>query len=204
VWRVELRDSNGSSRGFTLFEMVVAICVIAILYMVVERRMNELPAAAERASFLVVLEQIRTGVTLEVVRRMADGLAHELFALEGSNPIDFLLEKPSNYGGELHLVTDAVPRRGAWYYELATGQLVYVVGRASVENVWVDVAGISVHTGQIRMQVVNVYQEATTQQDTTGERENWLGLGLREVQQYRWEQGDEQTLDTDGPDSNGL
>ncbi|MDY6983375.1 MAG: hypothetical protein SV422_09815 [Pseudomonadota bacterium] len=165
------------ARGFSLFEMVVTICSIVILYMVAEQRLNDLPAAAERANFHAVLQQIKAGVNFEMIKRLAEGRSDQMRQLEGTNPMNFLIETPSNYGGELVSVTDAVRRRNAWYYETSTGQLVYVVGGSSIDDVQVVVAGVPVRLGQIRFRITNVYGNGGG---------DFQGLVLTPVNPYNW------------------
>ena len=173
-----LHSKRSPQGGFSLFEMVVSICSVVILYMVAEQRLNELPAAAERASFHAVLEQIKTGVNFEMINKLASGRRDEILQLEGMNPMNFLIETPSNYGGELPTVTDAVPRRNAWYFEASSGQLVYVVGGASIDDVLVSVAGVPVRLGQIRLRLTSVY---------SGDgRGKWEALVLAPVNPYTW------------------
>lgn len=199
--------SRKKSAGFSLFEMVVVICSIVILYMVAEQRLNEMPAAAERASFMAVLEQIKTGVNFEMVTRLAGGHGGEIRSLEGKNPMDFLIEPPSNYRGELDLVTDAVERRSSWYFETSTGQLVYVVGGASIQDVQVTLSGTIVHLGQIRLKLTNVYsaseepEEAGRGSARGGSRnapannsDNWEALVLAPVNEYLWDRRPEQPI----------
>lgn len=191
------------SRGFTLFEMVVSIIVIVILYMTAEQRLNELPAAAERANFYGVLEQIKTGVNFEMVNRLAAGRHQEIRNLEGSNPMLLLIEAPSNYRGELERVTDAVERRNSWYFETSTGELVYVVGGASIPDVLVTIGGIRVNLGQIRLKLASYYSndgdavnasQTPLSQRGAGAGGNWQGLVLAPVHAYTWERRPEQPV----------
>jgi hypothetical protein len=177
--------------GFSLFEMVVVICSIVILYMVAEERLNQLPAAAERANFYAVLEQIKTGVTFEMVTRLAGGRGHDIRALQGTNPVKYLIEAPSNYRGELDLVTDGVDKRNSWYFETTTGELVYVVGGASIEDVKVIVGGVPVNLGQIRLKLTDVYDDTGGEPGKAG---NWQALVLLPVREFTWERSPEQLL----------
>ncbi len=176
--------------------MVVVICSIVILYMVAEERLNQLPAAAERANFMGVLEQVKTGVNFEMVTRLAAGRQTEIQLLEGANPMDFLIEPPSNYEGELELVGDTIERRNAWYFETGTGELVYVVGGSSIDNVEVMVAGVPVKLGQIRLKLTNVYDEASSSGSGTAAevKQRWQALVLAPVREYRWERQAEQPI----------
>lgn len=172
--------------------MVASICSIVILYMVAEQRLNELPAAAERANFHGVLEQIKSGVHLTMMAKVAGGKMGEIIALEGANPMNLLLEVPSNYMGELEYVTDAVANRNAWYFETATGELVYVVGGQSIEDVWVTIATIPVNLGQIRLRITNVFG---AQGGGGGGLDAWEGLSLRPVHDFRWERREERPIE---------
>lgn len=191
-------------KGFTLFEMVVAISSIVILYMVAEQRLNDLPAAAERASFLGILEQIKTGVHVEMITRMTKGARGSLRSMENQNPMNYLLEKPSNYLGEYELVTDELRRRNAWYFERSTGELVYLVGGSNIDNVWVRVASVPVHLGQIRFKLQielsgkpdnNAGSAQTSSFSVTDEKESEgrlsqskiQGVLLKPVFEYSWE-----------------
>jgi hypothetical protein len=188
--------------GFSLFEMVVVICSIVILYMVAEERLNQMPAAAERANFIGVLQQIKTGVSFEMVTRLARGQSGEVRQLEGANPMDFLIEPPSNYRGELELVTDAVERRNSWYFETATGELVYVVGGASIDDVTVKLSGVEVHLGQIRLKLMNLYSQEEDETSVEGGSlvaqeaagGNWEALILAPVNEYTWERSPEEPI----------
>jgi hypothetical protein len=200
------RHRNG---GFSLFEMVVVICSIVILYMVAEQRLNQLPAAAERANFYAVLEQMKTGVNFEMVTRLASGRRDDIRSLEGSNPIDFLIEAPSNYRGELEHVTDTVEKRNSWYFETATGELVYVVGGSSIDDVKVTVGGVPVSLGQIRLKLTNVYDAPREPSDTSGsgrrdrdsnEQGSWQALQLLPVRPYTWDRSPEQPIPVGGGD----
>lgn len=205
--------ARGSQEGFTLFEMVVVICSIVILYMIAEERLNALPAAAERANFYAVLEQIKTGVSFEMVTKVAAGEGQRIRELEGTNPMDLLIETPSNYRGELEHVTDAVDRRNAWYFETSTGELVYVVGGASIRDVDVIMAGVPVHLGQIRLKIMNIYDSPDADGQASAnagsgrlvrgrntpaeERGDWAGLLLVPVREYTWERQPEQPIPLD-------
>lgn len=180
-------------RGFTLFEMVVVICSIVILYMVAEQRMNQLPAAAERASYFAILDQLKIAVNFEMYTRMARGDFTGIQGLEGTNPMALLLETPRNYRGELAVVTDRnIERRGSWYFETSTGELVYVVGGASIEDVVMDIGSIAVNYGQIRLRLANVYSDRRQPGNVENsghipaDSPRWEALLLQPKWEYTW------------------
>ena len=177
------------SKGFTLFEMVVVICSIVILYMVAEQRLNELPAAAERASYFAVLDQLKIGVNFEMYTGIAKGEIERVKGLEGSNPMDLMLEAPRNYRGVLQEVTDTnIERRGSWYFESGSGELVYVVGGASIEDVWVTYGNTEVNYGQIRLKIENIYRDSDEVSSEVNQKGQWEAVLLEPVRSFRWEQ----------------
>ncbi len=189
--------------GFTLFEMVVVICSIVILYMVAEERLNSLPAAAERANFFAIYEQIKTGVRFDMYSKLASGELSSLKMLEGTNPMEMLLEFPSNYFGELVEVTDTnINRRNSWYFETSTGELVYVVGGASIDDVWITFGNTEVNLGQIRLRLTNVYRDEIGNDEVlassvVGEslEQSWQALLLQPVRPFRWNLQSEQPVE---------
>jgi hypothetical protein len=190
-------------KGFTLFELVVSICTVAILYMVAEQRLSELPASAERASFYGVLEQIKTGVNFKMVSTMAAGGSSDVLQWEGRNPMEFLLGTPANYKGEVERVAQKSAQRGAWYFEKETEHLVYVVGGGSVDDVLVQAAGQSSKPGQIRFKLVNQYSKAAASlaaaskfeaEDQQRIERSWQGVILQEVVEYNWPKKHSQPL----------
>lgn len=166
--------------------MVIVIFCISLLYVVAERRMNDLPAAAERASFYAVLEQIRSGVKLAMLSGVARQDVRSLQALEGSNPMRFALETPRNYRGEISGVNQArlVPR--SWYFDTARGELLYVPGANSVDKVRLLTPGRESDTSVIRLRLSNVYAH-----DVGGQPVKWEGLLLRPVVDFVWEMEEE-------------
>ncbi len=201
-WSGRCRQKE-KEHGFTLFEMVVTICVIVIVYMVAVQRLNEIPAAAERAGFYGMLSQIRAAVQLEMVSKLTAGRQHELLQLEGANPMNFFLEQPGNYQGELEEVTDRNVERANWYFETSTGQLVYVVGGRSITDVHVTIGGIPVNYGQIRWRLTNVYANDSganpgAAEDEGRNRGSWQGLVLQEVYPFEWDRRPETPVNIEG------
>lgn len=193
------RDSAATrykaQRGFTLFEMVAVICSIVILYMVAEQRLNDLPAAAERASFQAVLEQVKTGINFAMFSSLASSHSGATTVMEGTNPMAYLLETPFNYRGERSVVNDPVESRSSWYFETSTGQLVYVVGKSSIEDVLVTVAGTPVQLGQIRLRIASRYSAGPQVMSVSlpARSGRWQGVVLEPVHPYHWGKREDQT-----------
>ncbi len=181
-----LARKHRGQRGFTLFEMVVAICSIVILYMMAVNRLDALPAAAERAAFQGTVAQMKTGVQLYMLSKLTSGGMDELLAMEGGNPMEFMLEHPRNYRGPVAEIAPGL-RRGSWYYEVSSGELVYLVGTESIADVWVDYGVTMVMPGEIRFKVTNVVESGA-----------WQALLLREVRPYEWRARFERMEDAPG------
>lgn len=173
--------------------MVVVTCLIVMLYMVAEERLNELPAAAERASFQAVLAQLKAGVNLEMLASLSAGNFNRIAAMEGANPMDFLLETPGNYMGELDGRADhSTLRRSSWYYDRSAGELVYLVGDASVQDVQVVVGGTVVYPGELRLRITSASGNENNRSLQGGGGQgaaggSWQGLLLVPVYPFEWQ-----------------
>lgn len=160
--------------GLTLFELVVYILVVAILFSFAFNRFREYPGEAERANFMAVREQIKTGVNLAMLSAISGGDWSEVRAMEGGNPMDLMLETPSNYVGELSPVaSDNLPSR-VWYFDRASGELVYRANDA--EDLYRLSDGERIPVDEIRLEITRV-------EDGEG---GFEGLSLRPVTPYEW------------------
>ena len=172
-------------QGFTLFEVVIVMCLIVFLYMTAEQRINQgVPAAAERAAFLGVVAQLRAGLNLQMLARVAGGRFDVLRAMEGSNPMNLMLETPSNYRGEVPSLDAGVLPRASWYFDQSRGELVYLVGEQSLPDVWVNAGAGPVNLGQIRLRIVGSYGRGA---GVSGAQGSWEGLLLQPVLPFEWE-----------------
>lgn len=177
-------DKTIAQRGFSLFELLVYILAASILFSVMLNRYRDFPGEAERASFIAVLGQLRAGVNLQMMSAIAEGSWQRLDALDGSNPMDLMLEVPGNYLGEFPKIDASLPRR-SWYFDTSAGHLVYHVNQ--VDHIRVQIDGDEKSTDQIRFVIRNVH----------GDR-GWQGLTLAPVYPYEWSRVPlEQTLVSD-------
>ncbi|MEQ8315135.1 MAG: hypothetical protein RL839_06705 [Gammaproteobacteria bacterium] len=144
------------SKGFSLFELVVFIICVAIIYAAAARRFTEFPGEAERANFVAVAAQIQTGINLELMVAMTRGQGGAIRAMANSNPMDLLLDPPSNYLGSFDFVDKSSIERRSWYYDQSQNELVYLVNNA--EGVYLLVDGRRVETDEIRFVVEPQYR----------------------------------------------
>ncbi len=210
--RVKMQESNSNrfrvgstfpsrkhSAGFSLFELVVFIISVAIIYATAVNRFSRFPEAAERANFLAVTAQIQTGVSLETMLGVAAGSSQNMSRYEGANPIDMLLSPPSNYLGAIdYNDTSDLPRR-SWYFDLRSSELVYLINES--QNVYFLVDGVQVPTNEIRFRIAVNYRyvhrqtgveiseiDARNSEDSQEEdyRRRFGGVLIQAVTPYLW------------------
>lgn len=127
------RRTDSTRLGFTLIELVVVICIVALLVGFAARRLMALRVDAERAAVHQVVGGLQAAVSLELLTRITRGDDEDrsLAALEGSNPMQLLVDPPYNYVGErdgprdADLAESVAP--GRWYFDRRAAQLVYRV-----------------------------------------------------------------------------
>lgn len=167
------------SAGFSLFELVVYILSVAIIYALASNRFAEFPGQAERANFLAVTTQIQSAVNLEMIVGMGLGRISSAESLVGANPMELLLEPPSNYLGAFAGLDQTTVSRRAWYFDQDRSELVYLVNDTT--DVFIVPDGQEIPTDEIRFSLVADYSEL--------DRESGLPAGFIE-------QGAEQAQDT--------
>ncbi|MDX1491617.1 MAG: hypothetical protein R3332_10035 [Pseudohongiellaceae bacterium] len=168
------------AKGFTLFELVSYILVVAITASVAYNRFAEFPEAAERANFLAITVQLRTGVNLQMMNGIARGGWLELKDLEGSNPMDLMLERPSNYVGELTSYDAETMERRVWYFDPDAGELVYVANNA--DTLYRIEGDQQIPTQTVRFRIKMKFRGQSTR--------NWEGLVMEPTAAYVWESMD--------------
>lgn len=169
-----MTSSERRSRGFTLFELVVFILVVAIVFSVGMRRFQRYPGEAERANFLAITSQLKAAVNLQMMNAIAGANWQELGRLENSNPMDLLLETPSNYVGAFGLVDEVSMPRRSWYFDSFNGQLVYLVNDNS--HLYSTLGDGSSTLSSIRFRIAMRYAN-----EDTGESQQGLGIDANTV-----------------------
>jgi prepilin-type N-terminal cleavage/methylation domain-containing protein len=110
-------------RGFSLFELIIAIIVASVLATVLLNRLAFYQELAEKAAMESTLRTIKTGLQIrlaELIVTNRQGLATEI---ETEDPVRWLDDKPPNYRGAYR----APAEPGSWYFDTTERQLVYMV-----------------------------------------------------------------------------
>lgn len=196
---------SGNS-GFSLFELVVFIISVAIIYSYAANRFSEFPAQAERANFTAIIAQLQTSINLELMFGMGAGGLQNAGLLAGINPMDLMLSPPINYLGALSSPDPVGLPRRSWYFDLNTEELVYLVNDAS--GVFVEYNGSRVATDILRFKVsvANRKFDPVTGLDASvaaraypervvATHEEFGGILLQPVFPFVWAPGNAQELD---------
>jgi prepilin-type N-terminal cleavage/methylation domain-containing protein len=115
--------------GFTLIELLVVICVVALLFAVALDRLMRLQEAGERSVMEQNIAAMNVALNMKFAALIVAGRPEAIQKEAGTNPVELLARPPENYLGALYapLPGSLAPR--SWYYDRATGDLVYVPGR---------------------------------------------------------------------------
>lgn len=121
---------NGKKRpapGFTLIELIVVVCAVALLSGVLLNRVLFYQEMAEKVAMQQTLTAIRTSLYLQSLNLIAKKRAAELPQFAEQNPMDWLAEKPENYAGDLVSMGKENVASGHWYFDSMGKKLVYLV-----------------------------------------------------------------------------
>ncbi len=113
------------SGGYTLLELVIVIILVVVLMTIALARLLPLRGDAEAAHIQTTLGGLHSALGLETARRILDAGPAAVAALENSNPMVLLEERPPGYIGE----TPASPaiEPGQWFFDPEKKALCYRV-----------------------------------------------------------------------------
>ena len=113
------------ARGFSLFELAIAVALIGILAGVLLERMVYYQELAEKAAMEQVAMDVRSSVNLRVAELVLENRFRDLNALVLQNPLDLLARKPQNYLGVLDESAPECVAQGGWYFDSKSKEVVY-------------------------------------------------------------------------------
>nr|WP_320114846.1 prepilin-type N-terminal cleavage/methylation domain-containing protein [uncultured Desulfuromonas sp.] len=162
-------------RGFTLLELIVVIAVVIILASVVLPKFLRLMHQAEVSAVQGMVGQMRSALSLQMSRGLYRGDDLAAWACDGSRPLypmhDLLLDPPENYLG----VLSASDRRGCWYDDKNSHELVYVLRHDEL------VQGFSATPAKLRWQIRVIRGPLSA-----GEPDTLIGLVLQSSSATHW------------------
>lgn len=115
------------AKAFTLFELVVVLCVVAVLAGVFVDRVWFYQEQAEKAGVEQVAAALQSALTLQLADLIVRGREADAVKLGTENPMNWLVKKPSNYAGEFFEPTPGTVAPGAWLFDLKSHDLIYMV-----------------------------------------------------------------------------
>lgn len=162
-------------KGFTLIELMVVICIVALLFGVALDRLMRFQELGERTAMEQNIAAINVALTMKFAALIAAGRGAAIEQELEANPIDLLARPPENYLGALYTPPpDALPAR-SWYFDRASGDLVYVPGRTRYLSEPADAAS------GLRFRVV-LSDASTRENDVAVLRQAFI----RPKEVYRW------------------
>ena len=97
--------------GFSLFEFVVAIAIVAVFGGVLLQRMLYLQEIAEMTAMNLTVANLRTGLRNKTGDLLIRDKVVEIATLADENPVNWLQAQPENYLGEFDLTPDGLARQ---------------------------------------------------------------------------------------------
>jgi general secretion pathway protein G len=119
------RECPRASRGLTLIELIVVICIVAVSAAFLVDRLRFYQEAAEKAAMEQTVGAVKSALQLRVAAMLVRGEERDIESLARVNPVDWLTEPPRGYRGEYRSAQPAVPP-GSWYFDATRNELVYV------------------------------------------------------------------------------
>ena len=174
------RPGRRGAAGFSLFELVIVVCIVALLVAAAAERLTSLRAVAERGAVESFIGNLRSAAGMRVASYVAKGQMQEISRFAGANPVDWLAQVPDNYQGAFYGMDPALVDGGNWYFDSRDRVLVYRVRFA--EYFETPLTG----PPRARFAVVLVYDTPSGSRPETGEAGRATGIRIAAAERYRW------------------
>jgi general secretion pathway protein G len=169
------------NHGFTLFELVLVICLVAIFSGILLDRFFKYQELAEKAAMEQTVSAIRSALAIQMAGLVTHGKTDAIPALVDVNPFQFVTNRGKNYAGEYFEVSGGDIASGSWYFDLKRKELVYLIRRGE------HFASAEGETKQIRYKVKLVHNEWLAKVFEKEGRDYVGGVVLEEIAPYRWD-----------------
>lgn len=122
------KGKNGVVRtGFTLLELLIVVCIVAIMAGVLLNRVKFYQKMVEKSTVEQTVGVLQSALQLRFASLIVSNRLGDAGTLVQQNPMLWLAQKPANYAGEYF---DQMPEEdvsGHWYFDLKERNLVYFV-----------------------------------------------------------------------------
>ncbi len=163
-----------NQKGFTLFELVVVVVLVASLVAVLLPKFYQLTLRAEALQVQGVIGTLRSALGVKVVRALYSDERLTASDYNGKSNLyvmqNLLDQQPESYLG----VIENSDKRGSWYDDKENHELVYVMKNDSI------VSGVSGSPTKVRWRIEAVYSGEKTEN-------KFLGLVLQPATKHKWE-----------------
>ncbi len=164
------------SKGFTLFELAVVVCIVAVLLVVFLNRVLFYQEQVEKAGMIGVITSVQSSLNMQQLGYLIRNEDAKIANLTKDNPINWLDDKPPNYVGEFFDPALDTIAPGNWAFDLKSRDLIYVPD--NTRNI--SFAGDGKKWLRFR---VKLEQEGA--KDTTG-KGSVISASFEPVAPYRW------------------
>jgi len=172
---------SGRHGGFTLFELIVVISIISVLFVFAANRLMKLAVQAERAQVQQTIGTLKSALAMEIAAHVARDTIPELEKWIGANPMDLLADPPKSYLGALDHPDPAGIEGGHWYFDRRQGLLVY---RVYNEREFVtSLPGPK----RIRWRLEPVYEDRNGNRRFDPGQDALVGLRLAAQEKFKWQ-----------------
>ncbi|MFZ4874282.1 type II secretion system protein [Janthinobacterium sp. Mn2066] len=124
--------SRARQRGFTLFELAVAVIVLGLLATVLLSRLAYYQEQAQRAAVAQMLGVLRTSLRVQALQLYLHGKQAVLPELQRQNPLDWLEDRPPNDLGELVAPDVGKLPSGNWFFDRSDQKLVFLLRTGNI------------------------------------------------------------------------
>lgn len=169
-----------SQRGFSLLELTIVVGIVAALFAVALDRFLALRVQAERVSLMQMEGTLESALGIQLAAYIARGDMADVARMRGMNPMDLLMQPPSNYVGALDHPDPARIRGGHWYFDTRTRILVY---RVRSSGYFHDALGKPARA-EYRIQLL--YSGAKKDGRYDPHRDELYGVRLVNLAPYQW------------------
>lgn len=104
---------------------------------------------------MAITTQLKSAINVEMMIGVGTGRIQSPERLVGANPMDMMLEAPSNYLGAFDRLDTSGLQGRVWYFDRSSRELVYLVNDTS--GVFLIINGNPVPTREIRFRIQAVY-----------------------------------------------
>lgn len=161
-----------------MFELVVVICLVAVLAGIASNRLRYYQELAEKAAMDLTLSAMTAGLRYRVAGILINSSVRSAAVLERTNPVSFLQETPRGYLGEF-LAPEVHADAGSWYYDSGRFEIVYVP--LITDHLAIEGRG----TGRLRFRVRLVYDRPINVK-VSDDQPMIVGVRIAPVVNYKW------------------